>query len=810
LIFFGKICNVDLGGGARGFLLCLGWQARISLRIIPAGKFSFSVELRAFCCSLGFAFGVYAFGFFGAMAPTSRRQSVLLKFLYGDRREDDGQSFKSVPFSDELHAECAREANVDLGDHAVEVPEVGSSAPVATPPPSAVVVLSDSTVDGAFLNATPVGIALRPRPRTALHSATAQLQTLLLGLELTPAGAVAVGKRPAAGVVAATTSASGASTSAVSESDMVILDPAIGSPAVDAARARRRAYEQNRHWQDSWATRLPWAESVMGVDGDVTQVRCRICTEVEGRKKLLVLKIDSLHKHSGHRKVVIATRQVKKGEFYYLSTNQYIKNERMYFARRGAVGETIIQQVQHGAVRERRRKLVQFRIVFWLLAHGRPMNDYEAVQELMVQLEVPECPQRHWSVGAGWEMADAIAHVLGEHTKSVMREAHYFLLSADEVSTSDNQSWLSLHAYIPLGFKRCSILLALIRLVDGNGTDAIRTALMSMVHLHTGLDDDDIANQLVSFDADGVSVFQGSRRGVTTQLQNNVAPFMLGIHCMAHRTNLAVEPLSNLPLVSKLEALCHGMYAYFSHNPKRHLKFQKLADVVETEGLRVLRNVTTRWISLLDPLRRIMGEYKTLLVKLCDDAAVKEPELTTKQRAAKDAARQNYSLLCDLGTLLSFSYFMPLLECVDSLMRFAQSNHVFVYGYLAVVMICLGELYMMYGDPETSFQQTHFQMFYDILDDHSYTISQEWVTDLNTGNETLSFRVGGHTYPAHSLCLLTSKKLPISRSDFADVVTSVKGQCQEAALLLRGELDRRFPNSDLMCALGVVFPQYWS
>jgi hypothetical protein len=404
-------------------------------------------------------------------------------------------------------------------------------------------------------------------------------------------------------------------------------------------------------------------------------------------------------------------------------------------------------------------------------------------------------------------MAESMAHVLGEHTKNVMGLARYFSISADEVTSSDNQSWLSLHAYIPLGFKRCSILLALIRLVDGNGADAIREAVMSMVHWHSGLNEDQIPNRPVNFGADRVSVFQGSQRGVTTQLQNHVAPFMRGIHCMAHRTNLAVEPLSNLPLVAKLESLCQAMYAYFSHSPKKHLEFQKLVDVVETKGLRILRNVTTR--SLLDPLRRIMGEYKTLLVKMCDDAAVKEPELTARQRAAKDSARQNYSLLCDLGTLLSLSCFLPLLECVDSLMHFAQSNHVFMCDYLAAVRICQGELYMMYGDPDTSFQRTHFQMFCDFLDDHSYSISQEWVTDFNTGNETLSFRVGGHAYPAHSLCLLTGRKLPISRSDFTDIVSSMKGQCQEVALLLRGELDRRFPNSDLMCALGVVFPQYW-
>jgi hypothetical protein len=134
----------------------------------------------------------------------------------------------------------------------VEVSEVqGSSAPEATPPPSAIVVFSDSTVDGALLNSTPVGIVVHPRPRTALHSTTTQLQTVLSGPELTLASAVVAGKQPAVGVAAATTSADGASTSAVpnsNKSDVVIFDPAIGSPAIDAMRAKWRAYEQNRHW----------------------------------------------------------------------------------------------------------------------------------------------------------------------------------------------------------------------------------------------------------------------------------------------------------------------------------------------------------------------------------------------------------------------------------------------------------------------------------------------------------------------------------------------------------------------------------
>lgn len=97
-------------------------------------------------------------------------------------------------------------------------------------------------------------------------------------------------------------------------------------------------------------------------------------------------------------------------------------------------------------------------------------------------------------------------------------------------------------------------------------------------------------------------------------------------------------------------------------------------------------------------------------------------------------------------------------------------------------------------------------MFYNIVNDNSYAIAQEWVTDLNTGDVHLFFRIGGHTYPAHSLCVLSGKKLPMSLSDLRGVIDSVKGQCRDVADLLRLELDLRFPEVELMNALGVVFP----
>jgi len=106
-------------------------------------------------------------------------------------------------------------------------------------------------------------------------------------------------------------------------------------------------------------------------------------------------------------------------------------------------------------------------------------------------------------------------------------------------------------------------------------------------------------------------------------------------------------------------------------------------------------------------------------------------------------------------------------------------------------------------------QKQHFEMFYDIVHDHSYCISQEWVADLNSGGESLAFRIRGHTYPALSICVLSGKKLPVSREDLVGVISSMKVQCRDAAEMLALELDVRFPKVELMNALGIVFPQYW-
>lgn len=171
-----------------------------------------------------------------------------------------------------------------------------------------------------------------------------------------------------------------------SSPNVEVLDPNVASSSYEAAKKQKKTYELNRHFQDSWAAKLPWAEAVIGSDGRVTHVRCKVCSEAQGREKLLVPKIDSLWKHAGWRKALADMGKIWHGEYYYLVTCQHVKTERVFFAKGG---DTVAQQLMLGISKERKLNTIQLKCLFTILSQGRPMCDYVAMEVLLSNLNLP-------------------------------------------------------------------------------------------------------------------------------------------------------------------------------------------------------------------------------------------------------------------------------------------------------------------------------------------------------------------------------------------------------------------------------------
>lgn len=129
-----------------------------------------------------------------------------------------------------------------------------------------------------------------------------------------------------------------------------------------------------------------------------------------------------------------------------------------------------------------------------------------------------------------------------------------------------------------------------------------------------GLTKEKLSKKLLCFGADGMSVFKG-RGGVggtriTKQIKDSWVLSLMGVHCVAHWTNLAIQSLGDLTLIAHIEVFMMNTYGYFNH---LNVEFQKLAQTLDTKGNKILKNVKTRWMSMLKSLKKIMAKYYPLL-----------------------------------------------------------------------------------------------------------------------------------------------------------------------------------------------------
>jgi hypothetical protein len=227
-------------------------------------------------------------------------------------------------------------------------------------------------------------------------------------------------------------------------------------------------------------------------------------------------KNDNLRKHEGWTTAKYDKPSLgkKKGDSWMNVDSKHKKAEHVYASLHVCNIQTIIAQGVPP-----KRKEVQMAIVFHLLSFGRPMLEYEHMRGLLEQLGCPKLPLKHWYDSAGWEFAESFYNIVQRRTKLVVSGAKYLSLSCDEVSTVDNQSWISIHAYVLVNWKRVPLLLSLERLTEGSTAASITKVIVNALVRDGGLSVQDICDKLVCFGSDGALVLQGKRNGVTVQIQ---------------------------------------------------------------------------------------------------------------------------------------------------------------------------------------------------------------------------------------------------------------------------------------------------
>ena len=247
------------------------------------------------------------------------------------------------------------------------------------------------------------------------------------------------------------------------------------------------------------------------------------------------------------------------------------------------------------------------------------MLEYEAHQGLYKLLGVPDLPGAHWCDSSAWIMASFMHKLVVEEIHKLVESANFLAVTVNEATSVDNASYLSVHCYVVRDWVRMPLLVSLQRIDCPATADNLTKLIVEVVVTGNGLEKKALAAKLISFGCDGVSTLCGVRTGVTVQIKERYAPFSHGVHCVAHRCNLAFRTLEAFGIFDSISKVLQMIHAYFNRSPKHLTQFKALAELTETKGLKMLKRVETRWVSFIEPLRRLLSEYRTLIYSMTAD-----------------------------------------------------------------------------------------------------------------------------------------------------------------------------------------------
>jgi hypothetical protein len=245
------------------------------------------------------------------------------------------------------------------------------------------------------------------------------------------------------------------------------------------------------------------------------------------------------------------------------------KHETLYVAN---FHSNVVHQLGLGDTGEKKKKRVQFAIVFYLLKEGCPLTDYGSLKDFFYFFKVKNMPKKHLSNNLSWEVAESIHDVVLEHTKKEIKESPFLVLFVDKVITSHIESWISIHGHVLENWQRIPILLNLEKVTNVVTIENIYNVMLQTLLIQGGLTKVEIGKTLVSIGANGRSMFIGCRISVSMRMKEKLAPYLVVVHCCAHHTNLTIQTFSSLSIVHRLEDLLQSFHSYFARSLKRVLE----------------------------------------------------------------------------------------------------------------------------------------------------------------------------------------------------------------------------------------------
>lgn len=151
-----------------------------------------------------------------------------------------------------------------------------------------------------------------------------------------------------------------------------------------------------------------------------------------------------------------------------------------------------------------------------------------------------------------------------------------------------------------------------IQAVEKPNAENITAAIIRM--MREVCEDESWQKKLVACATDGAAVMTGSRSGVVSRLRGDKS-YILGVHCIAHRLELAFkDAVKSSPQCKKLDDLLSSLYVFYHKSPLNRANLKNSFKVLGMKPLIPTRVGGTRWLAhLFRALDHFLRGYRGLI-----------------------------------------------------------------------------------------------------------------------------------------------------------------------------------------------------
>ena len=336
-----------------------------------------------------------------------------------------------------------------------------------------------------------------------------------------------------------------------------------------------------RKFQEHWLKTFPWLE----YETEKNEMFCKLCRKSNYADKESAFfagssnfKLDSVKAHG--------------------TSSQHIKVSNMLEASKEVPGTSAASKALLSLKKCHKDRLMHlFRTAHALAKHSRPFTDFvwQCKLDTMKNIDIGESYQ---SDKACREFVKYISKACFGQLSRDMQDVKCFSLLCDE--STDSAVLEQLLIYV-LFCKQGEIHTKFLNIVSLQKADSesIFLALKNVCNQIFQATEKPF-EKLLCFVADGAATMQGCKAGVRQRISNE-QPALIGLHCMAHRLELAFKnTIKKFKAYHNVEDLLFKVYKFYHNSPLNRAELKEACKSLGIKQLVPTRVGGTRWLPHLN------------------------------------------------------------------------------------------------------------------------------------------------------------------------------------------------------------------